>query len=57
MAFSCGTYGAVSADGTEYDGNFADKVTVEQLMDFHKRRLMVRAFNFYISGQTLRQQC
>ncbi|KAK9807910.1 hypothetical protein WJX73_000567 [Symbiochloris irregularis] len=39
VAFSCGTYGAVSADGTEYDGNFADKVTVEQLMDFHMRRL------------------
>ena len=39
VAFSSGTYGAALADGSEYDGSFAEKCTVEQLMDFHLRRL------------------
>ena len=41
MAFSCGPYGSVLADGSEYNGSYADKVTVEQLMDFHRGRLQV----------------
>ena len=41
VAFSAGPYGAALADGSEYDGSYADSVTEEQLMDFHAKRLRV----------------
>ncbi len=41
MAFSAGPYGAALADGSEYDGNYAERVTEEQIMDFHAKRLHV----------------
>ena len=41
MAFSAGPYGAALADGSEYDGSYAARVTEEQLMDFHRQRLLV----------------
>ena len=41
VAFSAGPYGAALADGSEYDGSYADRVTEEQLMDFHAKRLHV----------------
>ncbi|KAG1655862.1 hypothetical protein FOA52_012512 [Chlamydomonas sp. UWO 241] len=39
VAYSCGAYGASLADGSEYSGAYADMVTEEQLMAFHKARL------------------
>ncbi len=41
MAFSAGPYGAALADGSEYDGSYAERVSEEQLMDFHRQRLQV----------------
>lgn len=41
MAFSCGPYGTVLADGSEYNGNYAESVTEEELIAFHRRRLQV----------------
>ena len=46
MAYSAGPYGAALADGSEYDGSYADRVTEEQLMDFHAKRI-------HVSGITL----
>lgn len=43
MAFSLGPYGAALADGSEYDGRYAERVTEEQLMHFHRQRLQVRS--------------
>lgn len=42
VAFSCGSYGAARADGSEYSGSFTDDVTDEQLLHFHQRRLEVK---------------
>jgi homocysteine S-methyltransferase len=39
VAYSCGAYGACMADGSEYSGAYADTMTEEQLMAFHKSRL------------------
>lgn len=39
VAFSCGSYGAYLADGSEFRGDYADSVSTEQLMDFHRARL------------------
>ena len=41
MAFSAGPYGAALNDGSEYDGSYASKVSEEQIMDFHAKRLHV----------------
>ncbi|CAL8471158.1 g10700 [Coccomyxa elongata] len=43
VAFSAGPYGAALADGSEYDGSYAERVTEEQLMDFHRQRLQAIA--------------
>ena len=39
VAFSAGPYATALADGSEYDGSYADRVTEEQLLDFHRQRL------------------
>ncbi len=41
MAFSAGPYGAALNDGSEYNGSYASKVSEEQIMDFHAKRLHV----------------
>jgi len=38
VAASCGTFGASLANGSEYTGDFGN-TTVEQIMDFHRKRL------------------
>ncbi|BDA46550.1 Homocysteine S-methyltransferase 1 [Coccomyxa sp. Obi] len=43
VAFSAGPYGAALADGSEYDGSYAERVTEEQLVDFHRQRLQAIA--------------
>eukprot|EP00850_Spirogloea_muscicola_P008107 SM000042S15374 [mRNA] locus=s42:603348:605987:+ [translate_table: standard] len=43
VAASVGSYGAYLADGSEYSGDYGPDVTVEVLMDFHRRRLEVLA--------------
>ncbi|KAF6148885.1 hypothetical protein GIB67_014256 [Kingdonia uniflora] len=43
VAASVGSYGAYLADGSEYDGNYGDLVTLETLKDFHRRRVQVLA--------------
>ena len=42
VAFSSGPYAAALADGSEYTGSYAERVTFEQLVDFHRRKLQVR---------------
>ncbi len=41
VAFSAGPYGAALNDGSEYDGSYASRVSEEQIMDFHAKRLHV----------------
>ena len=41
IAFSSGPYAACLADGSEYTGDYADKVTFEQIVDFHRQKLRV----------------
>eukprot|EP00897_Mesotaenium_endlicherianum_P010225 jgi/Mesen1/9230/ME000595S08639 len=41
VAASVGSYGAFLADGSEYSGDYGPAVTVETLMDFHRRRMEV----------------
>ena len=41
VAFSCGPYAGVLADGSEYTGSYAARMSEEQLMDFHRQRLLV----------------
>ena len=41
VAFSSGPYACALADGSEYTGSYADKVTSEQLMEFHRQKLQV----------------
>ncbi|KAG6593880.1 Homocysteine S-methyltransferase 3 [Cucurbita argyrosperma subsp. argyrosperma] len=43
IAASIGSYGAYLADGSEYNGNYGDSVTLETLKDFHRRRVQVLA--------------
>ena len=43
VAFSSGPYAAALADGSEYTGSYVERVTFEQLVDFHRRKLQVRA--------------
>ncbi|CAI5492044.1 unnamed protein product [Closterium sp. Naga37s-1] len=43
VAASVGSYGAFLADGSEYSGDYGADMTVERLMDFHRRRLQVLA--------------
>lgn len=41
IAASVGSYGAYLADGSEYSGIYGEKVTLETLKDFHRRRIQV----------------
>ena len=41
VAFSLGSYGAALADGSEFTGAYATRVTEEQLLDFHRARIQV----------------
>ncbi|XP_010556372.1 PREDICTED: homocysteine S-methyltransferase 1-like [Tarenaya hassleriana] len=41
VAASIGSYGAYLADGSEYSGNYGEKVDLHKLKDFHRRRLQV----------------
>ncbi|CAL9122738.1 unnamed protein product [Musa textilis] len=43
VAASIGSYGAYLADGSEYSGHYGKDVTIENLKDFHRRRLEVLA--------------
>ncbi|KAL5702224.1 homocysteine S-methyltransferase [Ranunculus cassubicifolius] len=43
IAASVGSYGAYLADGSEYDGNYGDAVTLSTLKEFHRRRVQVLA--------------
>ncbi|KAG2433231.1 hypothetical protein HXX76_008301 [Chlamydomonas incerta] len=39
IAYSCGSYGAYLADGSEFRGDYADSVPADELMGFHRTRL------------------
>lgn len=39
VAFSCGSYGAFKADGSEFRGDYAADMTSEELVDFHRSRV------------------
>ncbi|EFJ47356.1 hypothetical protein VOLCADRAFT_92147 [Volvox carteri f. nagariensis] len=39
IAFSSGSYGAYLADGSEFRGDYADSMTLQQLANFHRDRL------------------
>lgn len=41
VAASIGSYGAFLADGSEYSGDYGPAMTVDKLMNFHRRRLQV----------------
>lgn len=41
VAFSLGSYGAALADGSEFTGAYARRVTEEQLLEFHRARIQV----------------
>ena len=41
VAFSLGSYGAALADGSEFTGAYAGRVTEEQLLEFHRARIQV----------------
>ncbi|CAN8266492.1 unnamed protein product [Cochlearia groenlandica] len=41
VAASIGSYGAYLADGSEYSGNYGEKVNLDKLKDFHRRRIQV----------------
>ncbi|KAI3857126.1 hypothetical protein MKW98_010540 [Papaver atlanticum] len=43
VAASVGSYGAYLADGSEYSGDYGEKVTLEYLKEFHRRRIRVLA--------------
>ncbi|GKU86549.1 hypothetical protein SLEP1_g1061 [Rubroshorea leprosula] len=43
IAASVGSYGAYLADGSEYSGNYGDSITIENLKDFHRRRIQILA--------------
>ena len=43
VAFSSGPYAAALADGSEYTGSYVERVTFEQMVDFHRKKLQVRA--------------
>ncbi|CAM8905444.1 unnamed protein product [Rhodiola kirilowii] len=43
VASSVGSYGAYLADGSEYSGNYGDKVSCQYLKDFHRRRVQILA--------------
>jgi homocysteine S-methyltransferase len=43
IAASSGCYGASLADGSEYTGDYGEKVTLSHLMDFHRRKFVVLA--------------
>ncbi|KAI9362260.1 Homocysteine S-methyltransferase [Pilaira anomala] len=39
VALSMGCYGAILADGSEYTGNYGQNISLETLVDFHRKRL------------------
>lgn len=39
IAYSCGSYGAYLADGSEFQGDYADSVSTDALIEFHRARL------------------
>ncbi|GFY41071.1 selenocysteine Se-methyltransferase [Trichonephila inaurata madagascariensis] len=41
VAGSIGSYGAALADGSEYTGNYCDKLTQEELISWHRPQLTV----------------
>ncbi|PWA42116.1 homocysteine methyltransferase 2 [Artemisia annua] len=41
VAGSVGSYGAYLADGSEYSGDYGDKMNIEFLKNFHRRRVQV----------------
>ncbi|MCL7036719.1 hypothetical protein MKW94_007337 [Papaver nudicaule] len=43
VAASVGSYGAYLADGSEYSGDYGEKITLEYLKKFHRRRVQVLA--------------
>ncbi|KAB5557469.1 hypothetical protein DKX38_008378 [Salix brachista] len=43
VAASIGSYGAYLADGSEYSGNYGHAITLENLKDFHRRRVQILA--------------
>lgn len=43
VAASVGSYGAYLADGSEYHGNYGEKINLEKLKDFHRRRVQILA--------------
>uniref|UniRef100_A0A7N0VJN5 Hcy-binding domain-containing protein n=1 Tax=Kalanchoe fedtschenkoi TaxID=63787 RepID=A0A7N0VJN5_KALFE len=43
VAASVGSYGAYLADGSEYSGNYGNKVSRQYLKDFHRRRVQILA--------------
>ncbi|KAJ6681317.1 HOMOCYSTEINE S-METHYLTRANSFERASE 2 [Salix koriyanagi] len=43
FAASIGSYGAYLADGSEYSGNYGHAITLENLKDFHRRRVQILA--------------
>ncbi|PKI51255.1 homocysteine S-methyltransferase 2 [Punica granatum] len=43
VAASVGSYGAYLADGSEYSGIYGDRITLEALKNFHRRRVQVLA--------------
>jgi hypothetical protein len=57
VAFSSGPYAACLADGSEYTGDYADKLTFEQLVDFHRQKLRVGFLSSFFPGQKSDQIC
>ncbi|CAM8979415.1 unnamed protein product [Rhodiola kirilowii] len=43
VAAAVGSYGAYLADGSEYSGDYGEGMTLENLKDFHRRRVQVLA--------------
>lgn len=39
IAYSCGSYGACLSDGSEFHGNYAESVSIQELKDFHRMRI------------------
>lgn len=39
IAYSCGSYGACLSDGSEFHGNYAEHVSIQELKDFHRARI------------------
>ncbi|CAH8841403.1 unnamed protein product [Trichobilharzia szidati] len=55
IAGSLGPYGACIADGSEYSGSYADKVTFEELVEFHLSRatILIQSGVDFIAWETV----